>query len=158
MLSIVPHDHLPSEPAPSPDVAELTGDLRSAVMWLRRRLATERHPANTVSIPGMAVLAALWRNGEMTLGELAAWERVQPPSMTRTVNCLEADGHVRRRPHPSDGRAWLVTLTESGREVLVADRDRRDAWLSSRLDNLTADEREALRRAAPILQRLAQED
>lgn len=148
MLSIVTADH----------DDDLAGEVRAAVMWLRRRLATERHPDNTVSIPAMAVLAALWRNGEMTLGELATWERVQPPSMTRTVNCLEADGHVVRRPHPTDGRVAVVQLTDSGREVLLADRARRDAWLASRLENLTPDDREALRRAAPILQRLAQED
>ncbi|QCX28436.1 MarR family transcriptional regulator [Nocardioides jishulii] len=140
------------------DSAALAADLRSAVMWLRRRLASERHPDNEVSIPAMAVLAALNRHGEMTLGELAAWERVQPPSMTRTVNCLEKDGHVVRNAHPTDGRIAVVSLSDSGRGVLLADRERRDAWLASRLGDLTSDEREALHRAAPILQRLAQED
>ncbi len=45
----------------------------------------------------MAVLGCLYRHGELTVGELAAHERVQPPSMTRTVNCLE-EGGVRRPP------------------------------------------------------------
>ncbi|MFC6696458.1 MarR family winged helix-turn-helix transcriptional regulator [Nocardioides daphniae] len=140
------------------DSTALAADLRWAVMWLRRRLARERHPDNQVSIPAMSVLAALNRRGDLTLGELAAWERVQPPSMTRTVKCLEQDGHVVRSPHPTDGRVAVVSLTDSGRAVLAADRDRRDAWLAHRLADLTPDERDALRRATPILQRLAQED
>ena len=64
----------------------------------------------------MAVLGALYRNGDLTVGELAAHERVQPPSMTRTVNCLEEGGYVARRPHETDGRQVLVALTETGRD------------------------------------------
>jgi DNA-binding MarR family transcriptional regulator len=98
------------------------------------------------------------RNGDMTVGALAARERVQPPSMTRTVNCLAEDGYVERRAHPDDGRQVLVALTESGRSTVLADRARRDAWLARRLNDLTADERETLRRAAPLLERLAESD
>ncbi len=136
----------------------LVGDLRLAVMRLRRRLAGERQPDNELSISQMGVLAGLWRHGELTLGELAAWERVQPPSMTRTVKCLEEGGYVARRPHETDGRVTLVALTELGRAVLLGDRERRDAWLARRLADFTDDERETLRRAIPLLARLAQED
>ena len=136
--------------------AGLASELRLSVMRLRRRLANERHPDNELSLNQMAVLGALYRNGDLALGELAAHERVQPPSMTRTVNCLEEGGYVARRPHDTDGRQVLVTLTESGRATVLADRARRDAWLAMRLRDLTPEERAVLRRAAPILERLAQ--
>jgi DNA-binding MarR family transcriptional regulator len=135
--------------------AGLASQLRLSVMRLRRRLANERHPDNELSINAMAVLGSLYRNGEMTVGELAALERVQPPSMTRTVTCLEGDGHVARRPHDTDGRQVVVALTDRGRETLLADRRRRDAWLARRLAELTPDERAVLRQAAPILERLS---
>jgi DNA-binding MarR family transcriptional regulator len=136
----------------------LASELRLSVMRLRRRLANERHPDNELSMNAMAVLGALYRSGDLTIGELAAHERVQPPSMTRTVNCLEDGGFVTRRAHDTDGRQVLVTLTEPGRTTLLADRDRRDEWLAQRLRGLTTDERAILRRAAPVLQRLAQKD
>ena len=136
--------------------AGLASELRLSVMRLRRRLANERHPDNELSLNQMAVLGALYRNGDLTVGELAAHERVQPPSMTRTVNCLEEGGYVARRPHETDGRQVLVALTGSGRETVLADRARRDAWLAMRLRHLTPEERAVLRRAAPILERLAQ--
>jgi DNA-binding MarR family transcriptional regulator len=136
----------------------LASELRLSVMRLRRRLAVERHPDNELSMNAMAVLGALHRNGELTLGELAAHERVQPPSMTRTVKCLEEDGYVSRRPHESDGRQVLVSLSEKGRTMLLADRTRRDEWLATRLRELSPDERSVLRQAAPILERLAQQD
>jgi len=138
--------------------AGLASELRTSVMRLRRRLALERHPDNPLSMGQMAVLGALYRNGEQSVGELAAHERVRPPSMTRTVNLLADGGYVVRGPHPSDGRQVVVALTDTGRAVLLADRARRDEWLARRLAALTADEREALRRATPILQRLAHAD
>ena len=63
--------------------AGLASELRLSVMRLRRRLANERHPDNPLSMGAMAVLGCLFRNGDLTVGELAALERVQPPSMTR---------------------------------------------------------------------------
>ncbi len=138
--------------------AGLAAELRMSVMRLRRRLANERHPDNELSLGQMAVLGCLYRNGDLAIGELAAAEKVQPPSMTRTVTSLETAGHVVRRPHELDGRQVVVELTTAGRATVLADRDRRDAWLALKLTALTADERAALRLAAPILQRLAQED
>ncbi len=148
---------------PTPDKATetdagLASELRLAVMRLRRRLAVERHPDNELSLGAMAVLGALHRTGDLTVGELAAHERVQPPSMTRTVSCLAEDGYVERRSHPTDKRLVVVTLSESGRAMVHADRARRDAWLTRRLADLDPDERDTLRAAAPILQRLAQAD
>ncbi len=138
--------------------AGLAAELRVSVMRLRRRLAVERHPDNELSLSTMTVLGALHRNGEQTVGELAAYEGVRPPSMTRTVNCLEEAGFVTRRAHETDGRQVLVQVTESGRRTLLADRERRDAWLAQHLRNLTPEERQVLRLAAPILDRLSQED
>lgn len=135
--------------------AGLASELRLSVMRLRRRLASERHPDNVLSMNAMAVLGALYRNGELTVGDLAKIEMVQPPSMTRTVNCLVDGGFASRRPHDTDGRQVLVELTEKGRTTLLADRARRDEWLTQRLRDLTPDERAVLRSAAPILERLA---
>jgi DNA-binding MarR family transcriptional regulator len=106
----------------------------------------------------MAVLGCLFRNGDLTVGELAAAERVQPPSMTRTVNALEDGGYVVRHRHATDGRQVVVVLAERGRETVLADRARRDAWLARRLRGMSAEERDVLRRAAPLLQRLALTD
>src|SRR3954468_22065909 len=84
--------------------AGLASELRTSVMRLRRRLASERDPANDLSIATMAVLGSLLRHGDMTVGELASLERVQPPSMTRKVTLLEEGGDVARRAHETDGR------------------------------------------------------
>jgi len=135
--------------------AGLASELRLSVMRLRRRLSAEREPDNELSSGAMSVLGVLFRHGGLTLGELAAHERVQPPSMTRTVNCLEGDGFVARHPHESDRRLVVVELSDRGREMLLADRRRRDAWLARQLKYLTPAERDILRAATPLLERLA---
>src|ERR671933_369858 len=91
--------------------AGLASSLRVSVARLSRRLRSEHGSTLEVSIGGVSVLGHLYREGERTIGQLAGAERVQPPSMTRTVTCLEQDGYVERRPHPTDGRQVVVRLS-----------------------------------------------
>jgi DNA-binding MarR family transcriptional regulator len=135
--------------------AGLAAALRISVARLTRRLRSERDPDNELSIGQLSVLGALFRDGACSIGELASHERVQPPSMTRTVNCLEEEGYVVRRAHETDRRQVVIELAEKGGATLAADRRRRDAWLARRLRELTPEERSVLRKAAPILERLA---
>jgi len=129
--------------------------LRVSVARLSRRLRSEHGHTLDVSIGGVSVLGHLFREGERSIGELAAAERVQPPSMTRTVTCLEQAGYVERRAHPTDGRQVVVRLAAKGEELVKAERRRRDAWLARRLMELSPEERNLLREAAPILERLS---
>ena len=136
----------------------LASELRTSVMRLRRRLATERHPDNELGMPSMAVLGALYGHGDMTPSELAAHERVQPPSMTRTVNCLEEGDYVVRRPHDTDGRQVVVSLSDEGRATLAGRPG--PARRLARQATAGAERRRA--RAPPpgrpLLERLAQSD
>src|SRR3954454_8576700 len=98
----------------------LASSLRISVARLSRRLRSERDPASELLPVGqLSVLGALIRYGECTVGELAALERVQPPSMTRTVNCLADGGYVVRRKHDTDGRQVVVALSPQGEETLA---------------------------------------
>lgn len=136
--------------------AGLASQLRVSVARLNRRLRSERDPDTTLSLTGLSVLGALFREGESTVGRLAEHERVQPPSMTRTVSCLVEDWYVVRRPHDTDGRQTVLSLSEKGRETVRQERRRRDAWLALRLRELSPEDRDVLRRAAPILEELSQ--
>lgn len=118
-----------------------------------RRLRCER--AGDLSESQFSALAGIAHHGPITPSDLAAIEAVSAPSMTRTVSHLEAAGLVRRQSHPEDGRQVLVEITPDGQAALRATRQRRDAWLTTRLDALSAEERDCLSRAADILARMA---
>ncbi len=60
------------------------------------------------------LLWELHRMGPSTQQALSTALKVTPRNVTGLVDALEADGFVDRRPHPSDRRATLVTLTELG--------------------------------------------
>ena len=133
----------------------LASSLRVAIARVGRRLRTERLQGSEVSLGQIGVIARLYVDGDHSIGWLAESEGVKPPSMTRTVASLEERGLVERRPHASDGRQVVVTLTPAGKDVLMADRRRRDAWLVRALGELTPEERDVLAAAAPLLERLA---
>ncbi|RFU19427.1 MarR family winged helix-turn-helix transcriptional regulator [Geodermatophilus marinus] len=136
------------------DTAALAHDLRLAVMRFSRRLRSQRVD-RSVTLTHLAALSTLKRYGPMSPGELAGHERVQPPSMTRVVVALEGMGLVTRSPHPTDGRQVVIDLTPAAEDLLDAEARAREAWLAGRLQELTPEEREVLREAAEIMDKLA---
>jgi DNA-binding MarR family transcriptional regulator len=140
--------------------AALATAMRISISRLARRLRVERlglgGTETVLSDIQLAALAALARHDSMTPGELAEHEKVQPPSMTRVIAVLEERGLVRREPHATDRRQVVLTVTDEGRDVVQRVRRRREAWLAQRLQELTPDERQILRAAAPILEKLSQ--
>src|SRR5437879_13662724 len=92
------------------DPALVASELRVVLGQLVRRLRAEhRFP-----LAHGAVLGRLDREGARSVSDLAAAERMRPQSMTQTVQDLEADGLVARRPDPDDRRRALVELTAAG--------------------------------------------
>ena len=132
----------------------LASELRTTVMRLARRLRNQRVD-DSLTLSQLAALGTLVRHGALTPGELAAHERVQPPSMTRLIAKLEAAGLVTKNDHPADGRQVLVEISPTGLEIIKTDRQRRDAWLAQRMRDLSPEDRETLHRAAEVLGRLA---
>jgi DNA-binding MarR family transcriptional regulator len=111
-----------------------------------------------VSPSQLSALSTVAQRGELTLGELAAIERIAPPSMTRIAARLEDQGWLERRVDASDRRVARVAVSPAGEALLDENRTRRDAFLSKRLQEFTEEERAVLRRAVPLLERLASED
>jgi DNA-binding MarR family transcriptional regulator len=136
------------------DTAALAHDLCLAVMRFSRRLRNQRVD-QSATLTHLAALSTLKRHGPLSPGELAAHERVQPPSMTRVVVALEGMGLVTRTPHPTDGRQVVIGLTPAADELLATEARAREAWLSGQLQQLTAEERTVLREAAVIMDKLA---
>ncbi|WP_456825345.1 MarR family winged helix-turn-helix transcriptional regulator [Cellulomonas sp. P5_E12] len=137
-----------------PSPRDLAGELRIAIGRASRRIRAERGEAGLTD-PQFTVLAWLTKEGPLTPGQLAERERIQPPSMTRTVNSLVEQGLVAKAEHPTDGRLVVVSLTEAGVAEVDETRRRRDAWLAGRLGTLTSDERALLVDAAELLRRIA---
>jgi len=130
----------------------LASHLRVAVARLARQLRQEGAPEDA-SPSRLAALATLYHRAPITLGELAAVERVKPPTMTRVVAGLEERGLVRREHSSADGRMIHVAITDAGRAAHEDYQKRRDAWMARKLAGLSKEERDILSRAAGIFER-----
>jgi len=133
---------------------ELADRLHSAAIHLLRRVARE-DVVSGLGGPALSALSVIVFGGPITLGQLAEAERVRPPTMTRTVQGLEAAGLVRRAADPDDGRVVNVRATRRGESVLHAARARRVTALAKGLGALSRQELEALEHAVGLLERVA---
>lgn len=127
--------------------------LRVAVLRLSRRL--RKHDLAGLTPSQLSTLASVGKFGPVRLGDLAAAERIAPSTLTRLVNVLEGLDYLEREPAPDDARAYLVTVTEQGREALERIRQEATSMLTDILLTLPADQRAALAAALPALEELA---
>lgn len=102
----------------------------------------------------LSALALLVLGGPRTLGELAAAEHVRPPTMTRLVHAMEADGLVERERNPDDGRSVVLRATPFGVDQLERGRARQIAPLAEAISDLDRAERLQLEDAADLLGRV----
>ena len=135
---------------------ETAARLRLAIVRTARRLRQEA--GDDLSPSSAAALATIERRGPLAPSELAEIERVKRPTVTRVVARLEEAGLVERRSDPADGRAFLVSITREGSELLRRIRTRKNAYLARRLQRLDPDDLGALERAADVLERLLEDD
>jgi len=131
---------------------DLASRLRFTVMRLARRLRQTGDSDATLS--QLSALSSIDHRGPLTLGELAAVERVAPPSMTRIVSHLEDRGLVSREVDAADRRVSRVSTTAEGQRLLERSRNKKTAYLAARIENLSDEDRALLQRALPVIERL----
>jgi DNA-binding MarR family transcriptional regulator len=129
---------------------ELADRLHSAAIHLLR-YARQDDAAAGVSAARLSVLATLVYGRARTVTELAVAEQVAVPTMTRLLQGMEGEGHVRRRRDGVDGRVVRVRATASGRRALERGRRARLARIGKVLARLEEAERESLGRGVDAL-------
>ena len=132
--------------------AEVADRLHSLAIHLLRRVAVADQAAG-VTGPRLSVLSVLvLGGGPRTLGSLAEAERVRPPTMTRLIQAMEAEGLVARAPSPDDARATLIRATAAGQRILRTARAARLATLRALMADLTPGELAQVERAVAVLE------
>lgn len=127
--------------------------MHSAAIHLVRRVR-EVDGAMGITPARASALSVLVFGGPRTLTELARAEQVTAATMSKLVGALEAEGLVRRARDPDDARAARLHPTARARRILERGRARRTEYLDSLFADLTGPEREIVRQAAEIVDRL----
>ena len=65
----------------------------------------------------LLALLSFTRSGALPMAKASARLQVHPTSVTNAVDRLESARYVRRIPHPTDGRATLVGISDDGRAI-----------------------------------------
>ncbi len=152
----LPMESTPSAPARGRGAvasAELAARLASLSTVLQRHLS-RADAGDGLTRARLSALGLLVMGGPRTLGDLAAAEHVRPPTMTRLVHAMEADGLVARASNPDDGRSIVIRATTHGEEQLELGRRRQIAPLAAAISDLDQRERAELEDAADLLGRL----
>jgi DNA-binding MarR family transcriptional regulator len=138
-----------SEPSPHFLAAtEVADQLHSAAIHLLRRLRVRDRETNV----GPAQLSAVF-GGPRSLGELAEAEQVRPPTMSRIAAGLQRAGLVRRHA-TEDGRRVRLEATPGGVSLMREARKRRVESLANAVAGLPENEKQQLRAAITLLQKV----
>jgi len=143
-----------AQPAAEHNTADISHEFRLANGRLARRLRQEK-AENELGSGQFSALGVLYVHGPLTLTELSEFERVTPPSMTRTVKCLVDAGLVTRTDSALDGRKVVLSTTDAGAEMMTETRKRRDAWLVQRIAQLSPEQHRLLVDATILMKELA---
>ncbi|WP_078281244.1 MarR family winged helix-turn-helix transcriptional regulator [Mycobacteroides franklinii] len=132
----------------------LAAELFGGFVTIARRVRQLQTPGE-LTLPERASLARLEQGGPTTAAALARAEQVTPQAMGTTLSALESRGLVQRRPDPADGRRVVLSLTDSGADILRHKHDTRVRQFAKALEaEFTPAERRTLVAAAPLLERL----
>jgi DNA-binding MarR family transcriptional regulator len=139
-----------------PDPVAVASAVRKSIVFYVRRIR-QAPVQDELPDPEMVALASLDRAGPATPSALARAEQITPQAMGVTVAALVRRGLAERRPDPDDGRLTIVSLTESGRQVVRSKDSARIRQLSGVLsERFTSEELEVLLAAAPLIERLGE--
>jgi DNA-binding MarR family transcriptional regulator len=110
---------------------------------------------NAERTPGSA-RGRIIQEGPTTTSALAQAEHVRRQSMAETIATLRFGALIRSVQDPDDGRKTLISATRKGQKLIATIPADRDAWLDAAIQTLLEPgEEETLRRAAEIMNRLA---
>lgn len=140
------------------DVLTIASQLRPVLLRLHRYLRKEAYELGVTSTQA-SLLGAIQRSPDIGLVELAEREHMSAPTLVCHIDKLEAAGFVARsRNNPADRRRVCLTVTEAGSQIVQTLRERRTAWLATRLETLSLEALAAVAAAIEPLQQLARSD
>jgi len=109
--------------------------------------------ANRLSGPRASALSVLVFRGPQSLGELAAAEGVKPPTMSRLVKSMQAEGLVESQAAAHDQRVVRIAASAKRRRLMLRGREKRLAALRGLVRDASAEERKALETVVELLAR-----
>lgn len=124
------------------------GEPSSLKLWLRLMMCT-KHVENElktrlrmhydISLARFDYMAQLYRRPEgLKMNELSRYLMVTGGNITGLTDELSREGMVTRQPSPTDRRAWILLLTDKGRETFETIAKQHNLWVTELFSGLEA--------------------
>jgi DNA-binding MarR family transcriptional regulator len=146
-----PRDALPADAAHDHESRVQDEHHQALKLWLRLLSCTTRvegairnrlRAEFSTTLPRFDLMAQLERQPEgLTMGELSQRLMVTGGNITGITDQLEAEGLVRRAPHPGDRRAYAVQLTPAGKRQFRRMAATHEEWVIELLDGWSPQEK-----------------
>lgn len=135
------------------DRTEIAARLAAAVGRINRRA---RSDSAALGYGIVSALATVQREGPLRPGDLSRLEVVTKPTMTRILTELEQRGFIEREADPTDGRAFMVSITPAGAAAVEEARSQRTGIVADLIHDLPDADLDAIAGALDALERVAQ--
>jgi len=99
------------------DVEKSVGFLLAKSYQRACLLFKEEFEGHDLTPQQFGLLGFLWQEDGITQAELSAKSQIDRTTMGGLIDRLEKEGLLVRRNHPADRRAYLICLTEKGKEL-----------------------------------------
>ena len=124
--------------------------LADAARMMRRRFERRSNPYG-LSTAQWRLLVILGRDGPSSQSHLAETLDIEPISVSRLIDRMEAAGWVERRPNPADRRARIIMATARAQQIHTRIREISEQIYDDALASLGDAERETLKRALTMI-------
>lgn len=129
-------------------------EFRSVVLTLASQARRERSDKR-MTLTQASILGLLYRHGSLLPSEIAEYEQLLAPSVTRALNTMEERGLVERSRTTTDRRHVLISITEIGKKVIETDRELRNNFFIEALNSLPEYGRRRVIRALKDLEQMS---
>lgn len=127
----------------SPRVLHLVDALRDVVLTARRKASVDAHDRSAIGL-----LAELIEIGPVRATDLAERACLDLSTVSRHLRAQEAAGYIVRSPDPEDGRAMLLSISDSGRTLVAETRQQHRELLAAAIADWSDDDIDAFTRLA----------
>lgn len=120
-------------------------ELNRCLVYLNRRriqFMSARLGSHGLVGPMYSFLLCLEKNPGISQDFLTSFFSIDKGTVARLCRKLEDLDYIHRSTCPDDKRAYQLTLTDHGREILLAIHDHLNEWSDRILDGLSEDDRQ----------------
>ena len=130
------------------DQHQYVSELRTVITRLIKKLRRESVTGQHLSLTERSTLVLLSQHTELLPSELAAMEKITNQSMSQILSHLLELGLIVRTASETDKRKVIISLSETGMQMIMKTRGERDEWLAKAIEETCSEEEQEILKKA----------